>query len=397
LNELYFDNNATTPLDEAVLEAVGRALAETYANPASRHPLGEKAHAAVDRARSSVARLLGVTPKEIVFTSGGTESIHTALHIALAERSRGHVVTSAVEHPAVLQPLETWSDRAGELVMIGVDGEGRLDTDRALAHLEAHATDVRLVSLLLANNETGVLLPPRELRAIAAAARAAGALVHVDAVQAPGKVELERWVPHADLVSLSAHKFHGPKGIGALFVREAVEPPRRGFLSGGTQEEARRAGTLNVPGIVGMGVAAERALEHLADTAGRARLEALRDRLEVGLCEGIEDLRVHGTGAPRLPNTTNVGLVGIDGELLHLSLAAEGLCVSGGSACSSNMRRPSPVLLAMGIGDEEARASLRFSLSRRTREDEVERAIEITCRTASELGAVSARARTRPS
>jgi len=397
LNELYFDNNATTPLDEAVLEAVRTALAETYANPASLHPLGERAQAEVDRARASVARLLGVKPREIVFTSGGTESIHTALHIALAERAGGGVVTSAVEHPAVLQPLESWSERAGDLLVVGVDEEGRLDTDRILAHLSDPTAGVRLVSLLLANNETGVLLEPHELRSIATAARAAGALVHVDAVQAPGKVELERWVPHADLLSLSAHKFHGPKGIGALFVRESVEPPRRGFLSGGPQEEERRAGTLNVPGIVGMGVAAERALEHLADPAGRARLEALRDRLEAGLHEGIEDLRVHGAGAPRLPNTSNVGLVGLDGELLHLSLAAEGLCVSGGSACSSSMRRPSPVLLAMGVGDEEARASLRFSLSRRSREEEVERAVEITVRNACELGAVSARARTRPS
>jgi cysteine desulfurase len=390
VNELYFDNNATTPLDEHVLAGVQEALAENYGNPSSPHPLGERALQAVDRARASLVKLVGAaSPREIIFTSGGTESIHTALHIALAEQPPGVVLTSSVEHAAVVRPLEARAAGGTELCIIGVDTEGRLDTTRLLEQLAARRGEVRLVSLLLANNETGVLLPANELGAIAVAAREAEALVHLDAVQAPGKLPFGEYFPYADLISLSAHKFHGPKGSGALFVRSDVGLPARGFLSGGPQEEERRAGTLNVPGIVGMGLAAERALEHLRDPEAAARVERLRDRIEAGLLESIAGLRIHGAGAPRLSNTTNVGLQGVDGELLHLSLAAEGLCVAGGAACSSKTRKPSPVLLEMGIDAGEARASLRFSLSHRTTPEEVEAAIATTCRVVRDLETLS--------
>ncbi len=397
MNELYFDNNATTPLDGVVLEALQGALAENYGNPSSRHPLGEKALAAVDRARRSLVQLVGAnSPREIVFTSGGTESIHTAAHIALAEKPNGSVLMSSVEHAAVQRPLEAWSGRGMSLERIGVDEAGRLALDEVLVALakntlgQTQSRPIHLVSLLLANNETGVLLPVDDLEAIANGARQAGALVHLDAVQVPGKLPLQDWVDHADLISLSAHKFHGPKGVGALYVRSGLPTPAAGFLTGGPQEEERRAGTLNVPGIVGLGVAADRALEHLADVPARVRLRELRDRLETGLLARIPGLRIHASGAERLPNTSNVGLTeadakGIDGELLHLSLAAEGLCVSGGSACSAHTQKPSDVLLAMGIPEDEARASLRFSLSRMTRPEEVDRAVEITARTISGL------------
>ena len=392
MNELYFDNNATTALDEEVLAGLQATLAENYGNPSSPHPPGERALQAVDRARASLVRLIGAaSPSEIVFTSGGTESIHTALHIALADRMPGLVLTSSVEHAAVLRPLESWGLRGTRSNRIGVDTEGLLDTDRLLEELARSSGRVQLVSLLLANNETGVLLPANELREIALAARSAGALVHLDAVQMPGKLSMEEWAPSADLISLSAHKFHGPKGIGALFVRSGITCPASGFLSGGPQEEGRRAGTLNVPGIVGLGIAAERALEHLADAPARARVMGLRDRLEEGLREGIEGLEFHGAAARRLPNTTNVAIPRIDGELLHLSLAAEGLCVSGGAACGSKSRKASPVLVGMGIDEKRARASLRFSLSRQTLPEEVEAAIETTCRVVHDLGALSVR------
>lgn len=379
LKELYFDNNATTPLDEVVLEGLRHALEELWGNPSSPHPVGERALAAVDRARASVARLLGSSPGEVVFTSGGTESIHTALHVALAERPVGGVaLTSSVEHAATLRPLSLWERRGTRLEAVGVDRTGRLRTDELLERLSG-GRDVRLVSLLAANNETGVLLPPEELASIREAAREAGALVHVDAIQVPGKLPLGVWAAHADLVSISAHKFHGPKGAGALFCAEEVPLPEIGFLSGGPQEGARRAGTSNVPGIVGLGIAAERALEHLEDPSAPDRLAALRDRLEVGLAAGIEGLVVHGAGADRLPNTANVGVPGVDGEVLHLALAAEGLCVTSGAACGSRKRKPSDVLVAMGVEEELARASLRFSLSRRTQEEEVDMAVERVC------------------
>jgi len=390
-SELYFDNNATTPLDEEVLGAVTQALAENYGNPASRHPRGEAALRAVEEARAAVARLVGArTPDEIVFTSGGTESIHTALFFALARHGGGLVLTSAVEHPAVLRPLERWQERGFEVRQIGVDPEGRLSIDELLDTL-AGGRDVRLVSLLLANNETGVLLTNDELARIASAARRVGALVHLDAIQAPGKHPLENALRNADFASLSAHKFHGPKGVGALFVRTGLEHPRPGLLIGGPQEDERRAGTSNVPGIVGMGRAAERAHDFVQG-AGIARLAALRDRLEREIVAGVRHTRVHGESAPRLPNTTNIGFPGVDGELLHLSLAAEGLCVSGGSACSSRSQRPSPVLLAMGVGEKEARATVRFSLSRRTTPEEIDQAVEVVLRVVGQLAGLSASA-----
>ena len=390
MNELYFDNNATTPLDEIVLQGLKDALDRLYGNASSPHPKGEEARAEVERARSSVAALLGATsPTEIIFTSGGTESIHTALHIALAQKTQGLALTSSVEHAAVLRPLEQWEQRQTNLVRIGVDGRGRLDTERLLQSIETRKEPLHLVALLLANNETGVLLPFDELEAISKAAREAGALVHLDAVQAPGKLPLQEILPQTDLLSLSAHKLHGPKGVGALFVRRGVSVPETSFLSGGPQERELRAGTLNVPGIVGFGIACERAQEHLEDPAARETVRDMRDRLESGLSDGIEGLLVHGLGSPRLDNTTNVGVPGIDGELLRMSLAAEGLCLSGGAACSANTQKPSPILIEMGVPEEIARASLRFSLSRLTKAEEVEKAIEITCRTVQALGAVA--------
>jgi len=369
-NLLYFDNNATTAPAREVLEALWPCFTERFGNPSSLHSAGEEAAQAVAAGRAALARLVGAgSPARLCFTSGATESNVTALRSALrAQPGRRRVLASAVEHPAVLEPLAAARSEGCELVTIGVDGEGRLDLDALHAELDERTA---LVSVMAVNNETGVV---HALAPVAAAARAAGALLHVDAVQAAGKLPFSCEALGADFVAFSAHKLHGPKGVGALYVRRGVE--LEPLLRGGPQEHERRGGTENVPGIVGFGKAAALAKDWL-DRGGPEQLAALRDRLERGLERAVEGMHVHGRGAPRVCNTANLRFEGISGEALVALCSDEGLCVSTGAACSASRHRPSHVLLAMGLTPAEASSSVRLSLSRYTTEAEVDRAAEI--------------------
>lgn len=382
---LYLDHNATTPVLPEVLAAMLPWLAGHPGNPSSAHPAGEEARDAVERARAAVARLVGARPAEITFTSGGTEATNTALHAALAARpGRRTVLTSAVEHSATLEPLAELEQAGLRVVRAGVDGEGRLDRARILAELAGAAgAQVALVTLQTANNETGARTDPADLTNLVEAARAAGALVHLDAVQSLGKHPLDLGRLGADYASLSAHKVHGPKGTGALHVRAGA--PFHPLLRGGPQEGRRRPGTENLPGIVGFGRAAELAQAALAAGA-EEQVRALRDRFEAALARAIPDLAVHARGALRLANTSNLALPGVDAEELLAALGATGLCASAGSACHATARRPSHVLAAMGLPDRQLRSALRFSLARTTTADEIDRAAERVRECAAALG-----------
>lgn len=392
---IYLDNNATTPADERVVEALVDALRTGWGNPSSAHGFGERAAAAVAEARASVARLVGArSPREIVFTASGTEASNAAIHAALADPdrvgARRLVLTSPIEHASVRRPLEAWARRGFRIETAGLDADGRIDAADVLGRLAARGGELALVSLMVANNETGAILTEEELAAIGHACRSHGVPFHVDAVQAPGKLPLDLPRLGVDLASLAAHKFHGPQGVGALYVGAAFERerPLSPLLLGGSQERDRRAGTLNVAGIAGMGKAAELAREHVAQ-GGPAAVAALRERLEAGLAELCPEVAIHGRGAPRLPNTTSARFPRADGEILVGLLAERGLAVSTGAACSAERRAPSPVLLALGLTPAEASATLRFSLSRRTSAAEVDAALAILAESLAELAALA--------
>lgn len=358
---IYLDNNATTAVAPEVREAMLPWLGEWYGNPSAGYRFGKQARQAINLAREQVAALIEAEPEEIVFTSGGTESNHTALHSAFAiSRDRPHLLTSTVEHSAIHEVALTVAAR-----FTPVDSMGGLD----LAAWQEHLVDdqIALASLIWANNETGVLSP---MAAAAALAAERGVPLHSDAVQAVGKVPVSvRTIP-IQALSLSAHKFHGPKGIGALFLqRHARFHPT--FLGGG-QESERRSGTENVAGIVGLGVAAEMARKRLAQSAEATRL---RDTFEAGLLSQLPDLQRNGDPDLRLPQTSNLYFPGIEGEGLLILLDHAGICCSPGSACSTGSVQPSRVLLAMGHGKERARGSVRFSLSHLNTTAEVEAAI----------------------
>ncbi|HTL98666.1 MAG TPA: aminotransferase class V-fold PLP-dependent enzyme [Holophagaceae bacterium] len=357
---VYLDNNATTRTDPAVVEAMLPWFSERYGNAGSAHMLGHLSEGAVGQARAQVAALLNAQPSEIVFNSGGTEGLNHALRgVFEAFPAKRHLVTTAVEHSAQLAACE-WLRRAGvEITVLGVDGEGRLDPAAVEAAIRP---DTGLVSVMAANNETGVRFAIDE---IAPRVKAKGTLLHVDAVQAVGKVPLDLAALPIDLLSLSGHKFHGPKGTGALFIRRGL---RIRPLLPGHQERERRATTENVPGLVGLGKAAELAASRMPDMA---RVEALRDTLETAI-RAIPDARVHGGGAPRLPNTCLAGFAGIEGEALLLQLGERGVCVSTGSACTTGQKEPSHVLKAMAVPEAYAKGTIRFSLSRETTEGEIE-------------------------
>ncbi|MEW6071588.1 MAG: cysteine desulfurase family protein [Planctomycetota bacterium] len=384
MREIYLDNNATTAPAPEVVEAMLPWLGRSAANPSSLHRPGEAAAGVLAAARVAVARLVGAaSPREIVFTSGGTEANNAAVHTALAgaaARGRRCVLTSTVEHESLRRPLEEEARRAGLAVdRVGVDGRGAIAVPEILAGIAARGRELALVSILWANNETGVHLADEELAAIAALCRRHGIPCHVDAVQVPGKLPMDLARLGVDLASLSAHKFHGPQGVGALYVRAGYEAAE-GFvprIAGGAQEEDRRAGTPNVPGIAGFGKAAELASARLAAGEAIPRLRERRDRLEEGLCRAVPGARVLGAGALRLPNTANVLFPGVDGEVLLAALAAEGVAVSAGAACSSGRRGPSRVLLALGLDEAAARSALRFSLSVHTSAEEVEAAVAL--------------------
>jgi cysteine desulfurase len=360
------DANATTPLLPEVLETMRPFLLEQFGNASSIHQEGQQARSAVEHARGSVAQFLGCRPSEIVFTSGGTESDNLAVFGSV--RAGDHVITSAVEHHAVLHAVERLSERGVDVEFLPVDGQGVLAAEDVRKALRPNTS---LISVMMANNETGVLQPVEEIGRIAGEA---GIRFHVDAVQAAGKIPIDVASIGCQLLSISGHKMHGPQGIGALFVRRStrLEP----LSAGGAHERQRRAGTENVAGIVGLGAAAEYAM----CSGGAERMRSLRDRLETGLlaCAG----GVNGGEAARVPNTTNLwfrslGSDSLDGEALVIALDLKGLAVSSGAACSSGANEPSHVLEAMGVTADRARSSLRFSLHRGTSEDEIDRAIEL--------------------
>src|SRR6266487_4209815 len=381
---IYLDNNATTQLDPVVVEEMLPFLTSYYGNPSSGYGFAAKARKAIDLAREQLAALLGCEPPEIVFTSGGTESNNTAIASALQFELRGrHVVTSAVEHSAVLHPCQDLAKGGCTVTFLGVDRDGNVD----LGELEAAILpETALVSIMWANNETGVLFP---VERIAEICREKGVLFHTDAVQATGKIPVRMHDTAINFLSLSAHKFYGPKGIGALYVnrRTRFSP----LIVGGGQENGRRGGTENVASIVGLGKAAERAAEYLPQEQTQVR--TMRDRFEKTILENVPGASVNGAGAPRLPNTSSFSFEEIESPAALLLLDRHHICCSAGSACRTGSQEASRVLRAMDSRGDGARRSLRFSLGRYNSESQIDRAIEIVPKVVEKLRQLSVPAR----
>lgn len=363
----YLDDAASTRVDPRVLDEMLPLLAGEWGNPSSLHARGRSAREAVERARERTARLVGAAPAEVVFTASGTEADNLAIlgTAAALEGTPWHVVTSAIEHPAVLEPCRFLERRGVPVTWLPCGADGRVAPEALRAALRP---ETRLVSVMAANNVTGVLQPVRELAAICTER---GVPFHTDAVQAAGKVPVDVEALGVDLLTLSSHKLHGPKGVGALYVRKgvALEP----LVHGGRQEHGLRAGTENVAGIVGMGAAAERALHALP---GAAAIAALRDRLEAGVLAILPGARLNGAREARLPNTLGLTLPGLRGEALVVAMDRHGVALSSGSACKAGSPEPTHVLLAMGRTAEEAHCSVRFSLTRETTPEDVEAALD---------------------
>jgi cysteine desulfurase len=374
MRRVYLDNNATTPVLPEVFEAMRPYFGEHFGNASSIHHHGQETRAAVERARESVAALLGCRPSEIVFTSGGTEADNLA--ISGLVRSGDHVISSSVEHHAVLNSCKHLELMGCEVTYVRVDGRGVVDPDDIRRALRPHT---RLITIMMANNETGVLQPVEEIGKIASEV---DVYFHTDAVQAAGKVAIDVNRLGCDLLSISGHKMHAPQGVGALYVRKGtvLEP----MLYGGTHERSRRAGTENVPGIIGLGKAAQLAMEAL-QRGDLAHMSAMRDHIERKILAEVEATGVNGAGAPRVPNTTNIHFDYIEGEPLVIALDLKGLAVSTGAACSSGAIEPSHVLTAMGLPSETARASLRFSLGKQNTSEDVQLALDLVPQTVARL------------
>lgn len=371
MTTVYLDNNATTRTDPRVVAAMLPCFTDMFGNPSSPHAFGQGVAEAVRGARRRVRALLGARhDQEILFVSGGTEADNTALlsAVATAPEGRREIITSAVEHPAILATLAHLERSCGVRVhLIGVDGRGRLDLDAFYAALGPRTA---LVSVMWANNETGTLFPVADL---ARAAHAAGALFHTDAVQAAGRIPVDLSTTEIDFLSLSGHKLHGPKGIGVLFVRKGI--PFRPLILGGHQERGRRAGTENVAAIVGLGVAAEIAVMGMAGEG--ASIASKRDRLERALTALVPGCQVNGDTAARLPNTLNLAFDCVDGEALQSHLGRAGIAVSTGAACASGSSEPSHVLKAMALPVWALMGAIRLSLSRETTDAEIDRVIAL--------------------
>jgi cysteine desulfurase len=366
---IYLDNNATTMIAPEVLDAMLPFLKDRYGNPSSMHSFGGSVAREVAQARMSVASFLGAeNDYEIVFTGTGTESDNMAIMGALAYyRDKRHIITSRVEHPAVLSLCKKLEKDGYRVTYVPVDREGVLDLD---VLKNAVDDDTAVVSIMYANNETGVIFPVAE---IGAYLKERGIPFHVDAVQAAGKVPIDVKKINCDLLTVSGHKFHAPKGIGVLYVRRGTR--MRPILYGGHQEKGRRPGTENVPGIIGIGKAAELSMKHLPEYA--IRVSALRDRLESGILSKFKNADLNGTKKNRVPNTTNVGFEYIEGEAILLYLDQQGIAASSGSACSSGSLEPSHVLRAMGVPFTSAHGSIRFSLSRYTKDEDVDHVLRV--------------------
>lgn len=363
MKEIYLDNNATTKVDEAVFEEMRPYFCELYGNPSSMHFFGGQVQKKVDEARKRVANLLGAMPEEIIFTSCGTESDNAAIRSALEIfPEKRHIITTRVEHPAVLTLCRNLAKRGYRVTELSVDGEGRLDIDELKAVIDE---DTAIVSVMYANNETGVIFPIEEVGAIV---KENGALFHTDAVQAVGKIPMNMAESTIDMLSLSGHKLHAPKGIGALYLRKGV--PFRPFMVGGHQERNRRSGTENTASIIALGKACELAGRFMEDE--NTRVKAMRDRLEKEILAGIPNVRLNGGLAERLPNTLSVAFEFVEGEGILLLLNEKGICASSGSACTSGSLEPSHVLRAMGVPFTCAHGSIRFSLSRFNTDAEID-------------------------
>jgi cysteine desulfurase len=378
MRRVYLDNNATTPVLPEVFEAMRPYFAEHFGNASSIHHHGQETRAAVERARESVAALLGCRASEIVFTSGGTEGDNLA--ISGLTRTGDHVISSTIEHHAVLNSCKHLEAMGCEVTYVPVDGRGLVDPEDVRRALRPHT---KLITIMMANNETGVLQPVEEIGKIAAEA---DVYFHTDAVQAAGKVAIDVKRLGCDLLSISGHKLHAPQGVGALYIRKGtiLQP----MFYGGSHERSRRAGTENVPGIIGLGKAAELAREAL-ERDDLARMFVMRDHIEQKILSEVEATGVNGKGAPRVPNTTNIHFDYIEGEALVIALDLKGLAVSTGAACSSGAIEPSHVLTAMGLPPEIARASLRFSLGKQNTAEDVEFALKLLPQTVARLRELS--------
>jgi cysteine desulfurase len=381
MRRVYLDNNATTPVLPEVLEAMRPYFGEHFGNASSIHHHGQETRAAVEHARESVAALLGCLASEVVFTSGGTEGDNLAI-FGLANFGLGsgdHVITSTIEHHAILNACKHLAAKGCEVTYVPVDGRGLIDPADVK---RAIRSNTKVITIMFANNETGVVQPVAEIGKIAAEA---DIYFHTDAVQAAGKVPIDVNQIGCDLLTISGHKIHGPQGVGALYVRKGtqLEP----MLYGGSHERSRRAGTENVPGIVGLGKAAELAVAGF-ERGADLKMSAARDRLERELLE-IEATGLNGEGAPRVPNTTNIYFDGIEGEALIIALDLKGLAVSTGAACSSGAIEPSHVLLAMGLRPDRAKASIRFSLGKQNTREDVELALGLIPETVARLRELS--------
>ncbi len=360
----YFDHNATTPVDPVVVDAMLPALRDVFGNASSVHGFGQQARDMVEKARRQVAAMLGCSPKEVVFTSGGTESDNLAIFGAIraSRKSNPHIITTTIEHPAVLESCARLEQEGAEIDYLPVSSDGVVSPDDVRRALRP---ETALISVMTANNEIGTLQPIAEIGAIA---REAEVAFHTDGVQAAGKIATNVDDLGVDLFALTAHKFYGPKGAGALYVRKGAKLDKIQF--GGGHERGRRAGTESVPGIAGLGAAAELAQRSLAEES--ARLSALRDRLEENVRGRISHCWINAENSPRTPNTTNIGFEGIEGEPLVIALDLKGFAVSSGAACSSGKVEPSHVLTAIGLPAEKARSCLRFSLGRTTTSEQVD-------------------------
>jgi len=382
MRRIYLDNNATTPLLPEVLASMQPYFGEHFGNASSIHHHGQETRAAVERARESVAGLIGCRASEIVFTSGGTEGDNLAIFglVNLGLAKPGHVITSTIEHHAVLNSCKHLEASGCEVTYVPVDGRGQVDPDDVRRVLRPNT---RLITIMMANNETGVLQPVEEIGKVAAEA---DVYFHTDAVQAAGKIALDVKRIGCDLLSISGHKMHAPQGVGALYVKKGtVLHP---MLYGGSHERSRRAGTENVPGIVALGKAAELAREAFARD-DLDRMSALRDRLEQIILGEVEGAAVNGQGAARVPNTSSIHFDCIEGEALVIALDLKGLAVSTGAACSSGAIEPSHVLTAMGLRPEQARGSLRFSLGKQSTSEDVEFALSLIPFTVARLRELS--------
>jgi cysteine desulfurase len=377
MRRVYCDANATTPLLPEVLDAMRPYWMEEFGNASSIHMQGQKARTAVDRARETLAQFFNCREAEVVFNSGGTEGDNTAIFGLV--RTGDHFITTSIEHSAVLRAADRVAERGAEVTFVAPRTNGQIDPEEIR---RAIRPTTRLISVMLANNETGVLQPVEEIGRIAAEAKA---FFHIDAVQGAGKVvfDVKRFVCH--LCSISAHKIHGPKGVGAMYVRRGT--PLEALIVGGSHERRQRAGTENVPGIVGLGKAVELAMESF-EAGSMERVSRLRDRLEAGLL-AISGTQVNGTGASRVANTTNIYFEQLEGEALVIALDLKGVAVSGGSACHSGSTEPSHVLMAMGLDKNAARASLRFSLLKTATDDDVDHVLRVVPEAVEHLRALA--------